>query len=744
MRLFKSKELDIQDIKKLFLKGQLKKALKECKKYLSNKENDYDAWNLFGDIQFRLGNKSDALETYKRLIAKLEDAKYIDKVIAQIKKVLKFFPEEYELYRKLAQAFEKKGLIGEQLNTLIKLSDIYEKNGLVDKSIDILKEITEIDRSNILNFKLVLERLDKFQKSFEICKFLYSALKVAHERFQKEQTEHIKEYIIYFSEIGLKHKCDLTEVIPFMLPYFQKNEDKKNVLIEFGRNYLTKTFDYDFYNFLKKYYPINMDLDFYNELKEHYKEPVIYRDLVNYYLNNDDYENLSNLIKEINELPDYDFKIEFIQVIKGIYDKIDDDVLLDLMVTLAGKCKAKDLQIAIYKRLAEIYSSRKDTEKADRILNYINDLEYGISLESHEEYGPDLEGEDKTSLEDLEFGKLEEVISEDKKEEDTVETTISGLETTVLGPDFVPDTDESFELDVDLDLRGEQEVKGEEKKDDDVLLEDELADVISIEELDLTGFEFIDEKKEDESLKSRLAEIEELINSGQYEKAKGVVDDLLLEYPDNEKVKDYASKIFLFFNELEDSGELIDLDEFVEGEAVTGKKIIQLDKDEKTLVENIRKSINEKVSPDDYETHYDLALAYFEMELYEDAVEEFKKASYGSKKYESLYMLAECYKKMGKYDNAINVHKLILADFDDIEKVKNSLYELALVYEIKGDKKIAKVYFDKLANIDMNFRDLKEKLKQYPDYEISDSENISDENEKTVKKKKRKKKISFL
>ncbi|MGA1845811.1 tetratricopeptide repeat protein [Deferribacter abyssi] len=746
MRLFKSKELDLQDIKKLFLKGQLKKALKECKKYLSEKENDYVAWNLLGDIQYRLGKKSDSLETYKRLIGKLEDAKYTDKVIAQIKKVLKLFPEEFEFYRKLAQAYERKGLIGEQLSTLIHLSDIYEKKGFVDKSIDILKEITEIDRDNIFNFKLVLERLDKFQKSFEICKFLYSALKVAYERYQKEQTEHLKEYIMYFSEIGLKHKCDLTDVIPFMLPYFQENEDKKDIFIEFGKSYLKKTFDLNFYNILKKYYPINMDLDFYSELKNKYKEPVIYKDLINYYLNNDDYDNISDLIKEINELPEYDFKIEFVQVVEDIYNKIDDDVLLDLMVTLAGKCQAKDLQIAIYKKLAEIYSLRNDTEKAERILNYINELEYGISLESNEEYDIDLEEESKTNLEDLEFGKFDEIISENNN--DTVETAISGLESTVLGTDFVTEANDGFELDLDLDLKDVQEIEKEEDKDEDkdneMLLEDDFNDIIAEDKLDLPEIGVKDERKDDESLESKLDEIEELINSGEYEKAKEIVDDLLLEYPDNEKVKDYASKIFLFFNELEDSGELIDLDEFVEDKTDADKKIIQLDKDERSLIENIRKSINDVVSQDDYETHYDLALAYFEMELYEDAVEEFKKASYGDKKYESLYMLAECYKRMGRYDNAINIHKLILADFEDIEKVKNSLYELALIYETKGDKDTAKVYFDKLANIDINFRDLKEKLKQYSGYTESVSEEVYEELGQTVKKKNVKRKISFL
>ena len=207
-------------------------------------------------------------------------------------------------------------------------------------------------------------------------------------------------------------------------------------------------------------------------------------------------------------------------------------------------------------------------------------------------------------------------------------------------------------------------------------------------------------------------------------------------------MKDLAAKVFILLNEAEDASEAIDLDEFLE----VGKKSEQdedkttesefLDSTESEVIDGIRKGIAEKVSPDDYETHYDLALAYFEMELLEDAIEEFKKASYGDKKYESLYMLAECYKKLRKYDSAINIHKLILADFDDIEKIKNSLYELGSIYEEQGELAFAKLYYEKLANLDPDFRDVSKKLGA-----IDESK---EEEEEEISSKSKKKKISFL
>lgn len=725
MGLFGSKELTFADIKKIYLKGNLRKALKECKKYLSKNKDDYDALNLLGDIQFRLGQKNEALSTFKRLIEELEKGKYLDKLIAQIRKVLKIFPDEYDLYRKLAEAFEKKGLKGEQLKTLLQLSEIYEKNGFIDKSIDILKEITEIDRTNLSNYVIVLERLDKFNKSFEICKFLYSALKIVYEKVKEEKSDLAKKYLIDFSEYALKHKCDLSDLIQFMVPFFREKSEHKDIFIEVAKN-VNKEFNPDVYSLLKEYYPLELDLDFYEKLKDKTKEPLVYSDLANAYLSKNDFKKLKELIEEINNLPEYDFKIDFVEIVENLYPKIDDLEILDSLVVLAGKCKAKNLQIEIYKKMSELYYNKGENEKAERIIDFINELEHGIAVtESSTESGHYDENVDLSSLETNEVNEID-------------------LESGLAEEGFeMVDTGDEIDLDLDLDL--DSTSYGEEEADE--AFEDGKQDDFEIE-LDLDNVDETESGEvllEDENKQNKVVEEEDIF-----------ADSIDLEnYEEEDELKDSYSDLSNDVEAIEE--EIFDLDHFSEEVEQSQKddKLINFTDEEKKVVESMRKSINESVSENDYETHYDLGLAYFELELFDDAIEELKKASYGSKRYESLYMLAECYKKLGRFDDAASIHKLIIADYDDVEKIKNSLYELATIYEESGDESVAKNYYMKLYTLDSNFRDVKEKISKF-DFEKLDDKNVtisdddsSKEIDKSVSKdnesnKPKKKKISFL
>ena len=160
--------------------------------------------------------------------------------------------------------------------------------------------------------------------------------------------------------------------------------------------------------------------------------------------------------------------------------------------------------------------------------------------------------------------------------------------------------------------------------------------------------------------------------------------------------------------------------------------------DFRKVAASMRNSVNAQVRPDDYETHYDLAMAYMEMELYDEALEELKKSAVGNKRYESLYLMAECYKRMKQIEDAVNVHKLIIIDYNDQEILKNSLYEMALILESNGDKSSALNYFSKIYSLDANFRDVKLRIDSKAIIKSKSKDTDSIDNTK------KKKKISFL
>jgi tetratricopeptide (TPR) repeat protein len=111
--------------------------------------------------------------------------------------------------------------------------------------------------------------------------------------------------------------------------------------------------------------------------------------------------------------------------------------------------------------------------------------------------------------------------------------------------------------------------------------------------------------------------------------------------------------------------------------------------------------------------------------------------------------MAECYKRMKQYDDAIGIHKLIVIDFKDQEKLKNSLYEIAIISEMQGDNNSSMNFLQKISRLDPDFRDVKSRLngivkdetlfKEQDNINILESSN--DEVDTNVKKEK---KISFL
>lgn len=130
------------------------------------------------------------------------------------------------------------------------------------------------------------------------------------------------------------------------------------------------------------------------------------------------------------------------------------------------------------------------------------------------------------------------------------------------------------------------------------------------------------------------------------------------------------------------------------------------------IVEEFKKGVNDQLSPEDYETHYNLGIAFKEMGLIEDAIEAFEKAaSTGKIMIESVSMLGLCYIEKGMYQRAIDQFKRGLEFLEkDSDPYIGMIYDLANVYEISNDPERAYIYFEEIKQKKPGFRDTKERL----------------------------------
>lgn len=122
----------------------------------------------------------------------------------------------------------------------------------------------------------------------------------------------------------------------------------------------------------------------------------------------------------------------------------------------------------------------------------------------------------------------------------------------------------------------------------------------------------------------------------------------------------------------------------------------------------------------DFETHYNLGLAYKDMELFDEAVEEFQTAIKSTESaapdgryFQSCNMLGLCFMAKGMAQPAAVWFKRGLdAPGRSEDEYQAMRFDLGLAYEEQGKYQQALELFETVYAIDINYRDVGEKVKE--------------------------------
>jgi tetratricopeptide (TPR) repeat protein len=116
---------------------------------------------------------------------------------------------------------------------------------------------------------------------------------------------------------------------------------------------------------------------------------------------------------------------------------------------------------------------------------------------------------------------------------------------------------------------------------------------------------------------------------------------------------------------------------------------------------------------DDYRSHYDLGMAYMEMDLLSEAIREYQAASKSPQfQVKCLEMIGLCFVRQKQPQLAIKQLSKGLAMIDvDSEESLGMKYNLGLAYEMVGDFAAARAQFEDVYVVDVTFRDVAEKVR---------------------------------
>ncbi|MDB4976353.1 MAG: hypothetical protein JWN48_4694 [Myxococcaceae bacterium] len=227
------------------------------------------------------------------------------------------------------------------------------------------------------------------------------------------------------------------------------------------------------------------------------------------------------------------------------------------------------------------------------------------------------------------------------------------------------------------------------------------------------------------------AEIEEVLDEAEFFASQGMLDEALevvqeaiLIYASSGELKqrlaEYERKSEQQAADKQRVTEAAEDDSFDIAEQLANE-LVEVDQpavDEMIDVESVfaqfKKGVAEQIAPDDSETHFDLGIAYKEMGLVDDAINEFELAAKSKKRAcTALNMIGMCHQERGKPELALVYFQRALdAEGRGPAEELALNYEIGTVYEQTGQLDQALAAFELVAARDRTYRGVTTKLDQ--------------------------------
>lgn len=302
----------------------------------------------------------------------------------------------------------------------------------------------------------------------------------------------------------------------------------------------------------------------------------------------------------------------------------------------------------------------------------------------------------------------------------------------------------------------------------------------SLEEFKVSETEELERDRTTVDLSEELAEADFYYRQGLYDDAKLIYERLLNNYPDNEEIKERLHRVreklsateSISFTKTPDEEPLTKEEEQIHSEesvsdttpleesAISPEELEeviieepseetpepQLDTEVLEIFEEFKKGISAELEEDDFETHYNLGIAYKEMGLIDDAIKEFQIARrVDEKNIPTLSMLGACYMDKKLYSLAIDAFKAALENMDKQDEAYwGTKYDLARAFESNGDLKSALDIYIEIYGWDSKFRDVDKKVNALKQALSNEGIIEEDKDEKEEEPKPKRSRISYL
>ena len=133
---------------KFLSQGKINAAIKEYRQIVDNDADDLTTLNMLGDLYVRSGKKEEAVSCFERIAEHYSTQEFNLKAIAMYKKIERIRTRDPLIAYKLAELYATQGLIHDARAQYLVVADAYTRSGDNKKALDVLHKIADLDPNN--------------------------------------------------------------------------------------------------------------------------------------------------------------------------------------------------------------------------------------------------------------------------------------------------------------------------------------------------------------------------------------------------------------------------------------------------------------------------------------------------------------------------------------------------------------------------------------------------------------------
>lgn len=744
----KSKAKILSNARKFTQKGKWEKAIEEYEELLELEPDEPGTLNSIGDLYQKLNKLPTAIEYFNNSINQYFEIGLLNNAIAICKKILRADPNQVPVYKKLAELYQENGLTNDAIRHYVMYADKMHGKGNLDEVLDAFKNVVELSPSNT-DIRLRLTEL--YIKQGHTSEAIDELFALVHHHEQAGDMEKAEEFRQRIAEIDPDALNQ--ERAPRAAPAQKQKSTMKDPAFEMPEDLDDDDFESE--DGLLEFKPSSTgELDGIGSSEEKLEEELPEE------LEEEPVLDDSDGLLDASELD-----LENIDLDAGALDE-DEDMSLDMDDDLPP---VQEITTSFSSDTEEEAPEEFDDSFGSEDDEFLEDSD-SIDLEDEpvRDITADISSDMDEPVEDLTGSLMDEPEPESAPEPEPEPVPGPAVEKRPAEKSVDELRMHLSEHPYDNEARFELGNKLVESAPDDAYDEFvEAGDGFSSERhfsnaivcyqkaLDINPYNLMLHKKlleaasNDGDIRAMIVAYinfaDTLAHLGEKQKAQFVYQKVLNIDKDNEEAKQRLAKMEeeaarkpeaveeeapaavpeeADYGPLpDDSGEgMVDLAELLKDEEEFNKpksdririerKDIDTSLELDDIINDFKAGVQEQYEEEDYESHYDLGLAYKEMGLIDESIAEFQIATRSSKqRLKAFEMLGQCFLEKNDLDLALKQFQRGIATPGHSEFEYLGLhYNIGLINERLEQWEEAKKAYDEVYVVDIGFRDVSDRL----------------------------------